>query len=46
LVKYEEDDQIRLLALSRNSELARLTFSLIQPSDKALEKTDFYDEGT
>ena len=43
--KYDESDQIRLLALSRIFELAGLTFSLIQPSNKALDNTDFYDEG-
>ena len=46
LVKYDEEAQVRLLALSRIFQLAGLTFSLLQPSDRALENTDFYDVGT
>lgn len=45
LVKYDESKQIQLLALARIFALAGLDFSLMQPSEKALENTEYYDDG-
>lgn len=44
LVKYDDREVIQLLALARLFALAGLHFSLLQPSEKALENTEFYDE--
>jgi hypothetical protein len=43
LVKYDDQNLIQLLALARIFSLAGLSFSLLQPSEKALENTEFYD---
>lgn len=45
LVRYEDKNLTQLLALAKLFSLAGLNLSLLQPSDKALENTDFYDEG-
>jgi hypothetical protein len=44
-VKYGDSNLIQLLALARVFALAGLNFSLLQPSEKALENTEYYDEG-
>jgi hypothetical protein len=45
LIEYHEKSLVQLLALSRIFALAGLHFSVLQPSDKALENARFYDEG-
>ena len=43
LVEYDDKNIIQLLALAKVFSLAGLTFGVLQPSDKALENTEFYD---
>jgi hypothetical protein len=46
IVKYQDEDAIQLLALSRVLALAGLTMSVLQPSETALRNTEFYDDET
>jgi hypothetical protein len=46
LVRYRDEDVVRLLALARILALAGLSMHVLQPSETALRNSEYYDDGT